>query len=276
MSLKWNEMIGNVYGDMRVLRRATKEETPWKSHSTPIWVKCELCGMEWVARKDWVEQIHQCPYCHKVGGRGHKDTEMIGKRYGLLTILGYDEEKNVGITDTGHKYVKCQCECGNIISVQKKHLTQGRMHPDGHISYTISCGCARRSLGEINTEHAIEELGYKFNREVIIPECHKWSPFDIEVIHPITQERICFFECDGLQHFKAGNRMTKTEEDLIKQQATDAIKNKYCQENHIPLFRIPEPEYPKINGDYLKFRFPEFGKLLESLESRQKGIDELK
>ena len=41
--------------------------------------------------------------------------------------------------------------------------------------------------------------------------------------------------------------------------------NKYCRDNHIPLFRIPEPEYPKITGEYLKARFPEFKKLLESL-----------
>ena len=263
--MKWQEMIGNTYGDMLVIRRATAEETPWKSHETPLWVKCKLCGHEWSARKGDIEKEKQCPWCHKIGGRGHLDTDMIGKRYGLLTILGYDDKRNVGIHESQAKYVLCKCDCGNIVSVRKSHITQGRKHPDGHISYTISCGCASRSLGEINTEHAIQELGYAFNREVRIPECHKWSPFDIEMIHPITKQRICFFECDGLQHFQAGNRMTKTEEDLIKQQKTDEIKNKYCRDNHIPLFRIPEPEYPKITGEYLKARFPEFKKLLESL-----------
>lgn len=262
--MKWQAMIGNTYGDMLVIRRATAEETLWKSHETPLWVKCVHCGHEWSARKGNIEKEKQCPWCHKIGGRGHIDTEMIGKRYGMLTILGYDNERNVEASNTYSKYIRCKCDCGKIVSVQKKHLMQSRTHKDGHISYTISCGCATRSSGELNTERALQELGCKIKREVIIPECHKYSPFDIEVLHPVTNMRICFFECDGLQHFQAGNYMTRTEEDLKHRQAIDQQKNKWCADNHIPLFRIPEPEYPKITSEYLKSRFPEFKKLLES------------
>lgn len=92
MGLKWNEMIGNTYGDLKVLKRATKEETPWKSHETPLWVQCQSCGEKWVGRKGDIEKNMTCPYCHKIGGRGHFDQDMIGKQYGYLTVIGYDKE----------------------------------------------------------------------------------------------------------------------------------------------------------------------------------------
>lgn len=63
-----------------------------------------------------------------------------------------------------------------------------------------------------------------------------------------------------------------TEEDLIYQQKIDKIKNQWCKKNNVPLFRIPYTEYGKINAEYFLDRFPEFKRLLEREETRQKGI----
>lgn len=254
-------MIGNTYGDMFVIRRATPEETTWKSHSTPLWVKCKKCGHEWSARKGDIEKEKQCPYCNKIGGRGHFAQDFIGRRFGYLTVINYDRENTLshGNGNGRASYWLCQCDCGNVVSVRKAHL----LGENGK-SPTISCGCATRSSGEIYTQNALEELHLNYNIEVVVPECHKWSPFDIEVLYP-DGRRMCFFECDGEQHFQYTPRFHEDEAEFIHQQEIDNIKNIWCKENNVPLFRIPYTEYTKINGNYLISRFPEFGELLESL-----------
>ena len=201
-----------------------------------------------------------CPYCHKIGGRGHFDKSMIGKQYGYLTVIGYDKEATLSHGLTQHKtYWLCKCRCGNIVSVRRQHL-EGLFH-----ARTISCGCATRSSGEINTQNALDKLGLKYNIEVIIPACHKYSPFDIEVISPKTQQRLCFFECDGEQHYKIISHFKMDEEALVHQQEIDNIKNDWCKKANIPLFRIPYTEYGNITPEWLQTRFPKFKQLLENL-----------
>lgn len=255
-------MINNIYGDMLVIKRATKEETPWKSHETPLWVKCIKCNHEWIARKGDIEKNKQCPFCNKLGGRGHHDEEIIGKRFGYLTVINYDQKNTLlhGSNNGRKSYWICQCDCGNIISVRRVQL-EGR---PGH-SRTISCGCATRSLGELNTENALIELGLQIKREVKISECHKHSPFDIGVFNHKSNQLVCLFECDGEQHFKFVPRFHKDRADFIHQQEIDNIKTTWCQKNNIPLFRIPYTDYDKINKEYLFSRFPEFKQLLESM-----------
>lgn len=251
----WKEMINKTYGDMLVLRRATVEETPWKSHATPLWVKCSKCGHEWSARKEDIEKNKSCPFCTVKVGRGHIN-DITGQVFGYLTVLNYDYEGTE--KDNGKAHWLCQCKCGNIISVRLAHLLGQRHSP------TISCGCATRSSGEINTQNALDFLNLRYNIEVIVPECHKFSPFDIEVIDN-KGKRLCFFECDGEQHFRYMPRFHEDKNDFIHQQEIDHIKDAWCKNHQVPLFRIPYTEYTQINGEYLKNRFPEFKKLLESL-----------
>lgn len=259
--MKWQETIGKTFGDIHVLRRATAEETPWHSHDTPLWVKCTKCGYEWSARKGDVEKEKKCPYCTVKAGRGHVH-DITGQQFGYLTAI----EKLPNVEPATWK---CQCACGNVIYVRLAHLL-GRNH-----SRTISCGCKTRSYGELMTQNTLESIGLQYNIEVIVPECHKWSPFDIEALYP-NGKRMCFFECDGEQHFKTVELFHKGVRTLDHQKEIDNIKNLWCKENNIPLFRIPYTDYGDISPEYLKNRFPEFRKLLESLETRQKGNNDFK
>ena len=248
--MDYRDVVGKVYNGIEILKRATKEETPWKSHAVPYWAHCLSCNTTWVIRKEYIGK--DCPYCKKTG-RGHRDA-LEGQTFGYLTVIKYD----------GNSYYICKCQCGNIVRVRRAHLLgQGHHH-------TVSCGCATRSSGEIYTQQAIKTLGYKYKIETIVPECHIYSPFDIEVLTK-DNKRLCFFECDGEQHFKVIEHFHMTEEDLIYQQQIDKIKNQWCKENNVPLFRIPYTEYGKIDAKYLLNRFPEFRELLEREESRQKG-----
>ena len=70
--------------------------------------------------------------------------DLIGKRYGQLTVIGYD---GVHITPCGtrrHLWL-CVCDCGKIKSVQGVNLKNGN---------TISCGCWKYAkIREHNTKH---------------------------------------------------------------------------------------------------------------------------
>lgn len=68
------------------------------------------------------------------------DKEMIGSRFGKLTVLSKDYIKN------RKQYWKCKCDCGNIVSVPTGSLRSGN---------TKSCGCSHYNYEDL--------LGNKFN-----------------------------------------------------------------------------------------------------------------
>ena len=53
-------------------------------------------------------------------------------------------------------------------------------------------------------------------------------------------------ELDGLQHYETCN-YAKTEQDLLRNKEHDKMKDNYCKDNNIKLFRIPYWEFNKIN-----------------------------
>lgn len=59
--------------------------------------------------------------------------DLIGLRSGRLTVIDYDGVKYSG--KRNRIYLKCSCECGNIVSVRIDGITSGR---------TKSCGCLQR------------------------------------------------------------------------------------------------------------------------------------
>lgn len=68
--------------------------------------------------------------------------DMIGKKYGRLTVIEFDGIKN-------HKsYWKCMCDCGLTVIASGNNLRSGN---------TSSCGCLRREsakkIGLSNKEH---------------------------------------------------------------------------------------------------------------------------
>lgn len=58
---------------------------------------------------------------------------MIGKKFGKLTVLS-QAEKDKSLKSRCKRYV-CQCDCGNIITVNGNSLRTG---------HTTSCGCTRK------------------------------------------------------------------------------------------------------------------------------------
>lgn len=80
--------------------------------------------------------------------------DLTGKRFGRLTVarIAHDSAKHT-------KWV-CQCDCGNVVTVQAGNLKSG---------HTTSCGCAKRG-----TKPPLHDLvGKRFGKLVVICEAER-------------------------------------------------------------------------------------------------------
>ena len=76
----------------------------------------------------------------------HYKIDWVGKRFGRYIVLKRDLERSKGIDSP---YWVCQCDCGNIKSVQASNLRTGEIK---------SCGCHQRDrMAKINYIHGMSD-----------------------------------------------------------------------------------------------------------------------
>lgn len=235
------------FGNWTVIERDYNPTS--KQHSTFWFCKCGLCGEVYsVSRDSLVKGQSGC--CNKCKGekirqkakeRGLNSWHK-GDRFGLLEIV-----ESAGVKGH-HSYVKCKCDCGNIINVRVEHL-KGQNH-----SRTISCGCTTQSSGELKITNILEDSNIDFQSQYRIKEFNISSPFDFAIFK--EKQLIGLIEFDGEQHFRS-IECWGGEEQLKLQQKRDKRKDDWCKENNIRLIRIPYTEYDNIDIGYLLSFFPE-------------------
>lgn len=174
-------------------------------------------------------------------GKCHAQLQnLIGKTFGKLTVIGYDDSYKVDKTNGwNHKWI-CQCECGNTVSVFGGNLTQ---------LHTTSCGCASRSIGEQNIENLLKQNNIKYKKEYSFSDLKsiKKLRFDFAIFDD-KNSLIELIEFDGRQH-KNDYTPWNTTESLQERQFKDNLKDEYCKEHNIKLVRI---SYEKRDNITLK------------------------
>lgn len=79
---------------------------------------------------------------------------LLGKRFGSLTVIGREETITKG--NTNYPQWKCRCDCGNIITVKQKDLRSGdKTH----------CGCKKKS-------NVIDLAGMRFGNLTVVRRDH--------------------------------------------------------------------------------------------------------
>lgn len=63
----------------------------------------------------------------------------IGERYGKLVVI-----EMLGLDKTGHRVVKCKCDCGNVKDIRSSSLQNGK---------TMSCDCGRYNKERFDKLH---------------------------------------------------------------------------------------------------------------------------
>ena len=239
---------GMRFGDWEVIERDYNPTS--KQHSTFWFCKCHLCGKIYSVSRDGLVNGKSscCNHCkgekirQKAEERGLTSWHK-GDKFGLLEIIESAGSKK------GHSYVKCKCDCGNIVNIRVEHL-KGQSH-----GKTISCGCASESSGEIKIRQILEKYNINFQSQYRIRDFNISAPFDFALFDN-NDKLLGLLEFDGEQHFYSIDYFGG-EESFNLQQERDERKNKWCKENNIRLVRIPYTDYDKITIEYLISYFPE-------------------
>ena len=118
-------LSGDIVGNFLVLSQADDYVSPSGARRVRWNCQCLLCGNDNVIIMDTVLQKQSKESCGCL-------EDLTGKRFGRLTVRcrdGQDSKLNT--------IWKCDCDCGNEISVAHNRLTTGNVK---------SCGCLRRDL----------------------------------------------------------------------------------------------------------------------------------
>lgn len=154
----------------------------------------------------------------------------FGEKHGLLTILECE------LKDKSY-YYKCQCECGNLTIVKGSNLFNGT---------TTSCGCINSKANE-KMAKLLQRHNIPFKREYRFENCKDKGtlPFDFAIFNK-QDELLGLIENNGSQHYSARGTQWNTPERLVYIQKHDYIKQKFAEDNHIPLLIIPYQYFDEL------------------------------
>lgn len=128
---------------------------------------------------------------------------------------------------------ECLCDCGNICYINTANLTSGN---------TQSCGCMN-SKGEALITKILLNENIFFETQKSFDDCRFENNYLARFDFYVNNSYL--IEYDGIQHFEYAENGWNTKEKYLKTKSNDKYKNKWCQDNNIPLIRIP---YTKLDS----------------------------
>lgn len=221
------DLTGQRFGKISVINRNFEEQKK-RGRKDIFWnCKCD-CGRQFIKMGWELKQLKgSCGHCHEI--------EEIGNRYGKLTIiefLGGDKRPY-----RNNSLFRCQCDCGNQITVEYNHLTSG---------HTQSCGCNKISQGELLIQNFLEEHNINYKKEYCFPDLKDKAPLRFDFcIFDKKGNIVGLIEFDGLQHIEGHEfKLDKNfnQQLLLKH---DKMKNDYAIQHNIILVRIPYKDKTK-------------------------------
>lgn len=148
-----------------------------------------------------------------------KSVDITNQTFGDLTAL-YPTDKRSGTHIKWH----CICKCGKELDIDGHSLRAG---------LSKSCGCNKKSRGEERIETLLKENNISYEKEKIFSN-FKYADSGFCPRFDFYIENQYLIEFDGKQHFEQCFNIP-----LKEVQTKDEIKNQWCEENNIPLIRIP-------------------------------------
>lgn len=220
------DITGQKFGKLTVLKYS---HTQGKGHS--YWECLCDCGTIKTIRKDGLinGSVLSCGCHHKARVSQCCTRDLTGEKFGKLTAL-----ERAGSNKHHVALWLCQCECGNTKIISSQALLKGESQ---------SCGCIK-SRGEEKISSLLRAHLLNFEREVSFDTCCLPSGNKAKFDFLVNNQYL--IEFDGIQHYHSGTGW-RTEEKVKLTQESDLIKNNWCQENNIPLIRIPYTHLKELN-----------------------------
>ena len=193
------------------------------------------CGTEKIVQAEALRNgaIISCGCYHKEVSREKNLIDLSGRRFGYLTVLHLAGEQ---LHD--ELYWTVRCDCGKIKDVSGGSMKSGN---------TISCGCKRRSVGEMNIDMLLTTNEITFKPEYIFTDLlssrNGYLRYDFAILDE-NKRPIRLIEFDGKQHYKPIDYFGGCDSFQILKE-NDNLKNQYALSHNIPLVRLP---YSKRNN----------------------------
>lgn len=187
------------------------------------------CGTEKVVQSEALRNgtVVSCGCYHKEIIREKNLIDLSGKRFGYLTVLKLSDNQ---LHD--ELYWTVRCDCGTIKDVSGHSMKMGN---------TVSCGCKKRSVGEMMIDQILITNEIVFKPEYIFTDLtskkNGYLRFDFAILDT-EKSPIRLIEFDGLQHSKPINYFGG-EDSFQTLKENDSLKNQYALSHNIPLVRIP-------------------------------------
>lgn len=216
---KFIDLTGQKINRLTVLEKGLKRGNEW------YWKCLCECGNECEVAGNSLRagRTKSCGCLKKESDKKPKGNiiDLTGQTFNKLTVIERD-----GSDGRGEAKWICQCECGNTISVLGSNLRTG---------HTVSCGCERRSHGELMVAKILTDNNISFKQEISMFKFASGmnARFDFYVNDKYL------IEYDGETHYQYNLHGWHNKEQLEAQQERDIIKNQWCKDNNIPLIRIP-------------------------------------
>lgn len=229
MAGKPMDLTGQQFGRLTAIKMTDK-----RINNSVVWLcKCE-CGNECevVAASLRAGRTKSCGCLKKETDKAPKGNviDLTNKKFGHLTVIS-----RAGSDARGEALWECECDCGahSHIIVLGSNLRTG---------HTTSCGCERRSKGELAVAKLLNDNKIQYQQEykAFRFATEKWATFDFYVNNQYL------IEYDGETHYLYNLHGWHNKEQLTAQQERDIIKNQWCKENNIPLIRIPYTHLPDL------------------------------
>ena len=199
-------------------------EVKYLSSTEKVNIKCTVCKNFFKQKPSVHLQGVGCPYC--------KGTYLYNSKEAFIK-----KAKNIH----GNKYDYSKVDYKNCMTpVEVKCPTHGFFYvkPNHHISSKSGCPFCRSSKREENCRIFFEERGIPFRRQVQFKDCRykRILKFDFG-LYTINNNLVLLLEIDGRQHtssidFFGGKK------GLDYSKKRDSIKDRYCKEKGISLYRI--------------------------------------
>lgn len=220
---RYNKYVGQKFGKLTVIANTGK-----RTSKVPIWLcQCDCGNFKEVPTNLLTSGHTQSCGCLKL--EKHL-IDLTGKKFGKLTVLHRESDK-------GTKWI-CQCDCGNIKSIEGYSLRSGN---------TQSCGCINYSIGEQNIKEILINNNISFSSQFHPKDGYGFYDFAIFENNEIKR----LIEFDGEQHFNPARGTWNDHEALEVIQNRDKKKDEYALSHNIPLIRIPYWMRDKITLDML-------------------------
>lgn len=144
---KQKNLVGQRFDRLLVI-----EKLPWRDNRSLYLCSCDCGESREVDQKDLIKGRRKSCGCIKRGPKNND--QMIGKRFGRLTVISYDS----GLKN--NKRFFCKCDCGVEVSINSKLLISNKK---------ICCGCtsSERILNKTLDNHK-DMIGMKIGKLTVL------------------------------------------------------------------------------------------------------------